>query len=303
MGAAAPSLGAFGCQARHQCGPRHGRHRPQSKKSSTRREAHIPTQPTSPGEEARLPRSHAHPVRPRRDQGPPSQGPDPAGGLIWRIRDRRAFQQLARSGRRARTRTLWCSYLNDPSAVPLRVGFAVGRAVGTAATRNRVRRRLRAIVATAAARPRRRTRLVADRRHTGRYQTYVRSAYRSGRPSVRPGDGGPRSAARRRERLDAAVAPDQDGRVVPASGIRAPVTVPLHAVVLGLRQGGARGPRHAARAVAHRSPPRSGAGRSARRATTRCPRRARRTDTERRPTSRRGVTPDDRRRVRRSRAG
>ena len=89
-------------------------------------------------------------VRPRRDQGPPSQGPDPAGGLIWRIRDRRAFQQLARSGRRARTRTLWCSYLNDPSAVPLRVGFAVGRAVGTAATRNRVRRRLRAIVATAA---------------------------------------------------------------------------------------------------------------------------------------------------------
>jgi ribonuclease P protein component len=69
--------------------------------------------------------------------------------LIWRIRDRRAFQQLARSGRRARTRTLWCSYLNDPSAVPLRVGFAVGRAVGTAATRNRVRRRLRAIVGTA----------------------------------------------------------------------------------------------------------------------------------------------------------
>jgi len=70
--------------------------------------------------------------------------------LIWRIRDRRAFQQLARSGRRARTRTLWCNYLNDPSAVPLRVGFAVSRTVGTAATRNRIRRRLRAIVAAAA---------------------------------------------------------------------------------------------------------------------------------------------------------
>ena len=34
--------------------------------------------------------------------------------------------------------------------MPLRVGFAVGRAAGTAATRNRVRRRLRVIVATAA---------------------------------------------------------------------------------------------------------------------------------------------------------
>jgi len=66
--------------------------------------------------------------------------------LIWRISERRAFQDLARSGRRARTETLWCSYVNDPSASPLRVAFSVGKAVGPATKRNLVRRRLRALV-------------------------------------------------------------------------------------------------------------------------------------------------------------
>jgi ribonuclease P protein component len=70
--------------------------------------------------------------------------------LIWRISDRRAFQRLARDGRRARTGTLWCSFVNDPAASPVRVAFAVGRSVGPATVRNRLRRRLRAIVANAA---------------------------------------------------------------------------------------------------------------------------------------------------------
>jgi ribonuclease P protein component len=70
--------------------------------------------------------------------------------LIWRIRGRRAFQTLARSGRTARTETLWCTFLNDPAAVPLRVAFAVGRSVGSATRRNRLRRQLRAIVASIA---------------------------------------------------------------------------------------------------------------------------------------------------------
>jgi ribonuclease P protein component len=70
--------------------------------------------------------------------------------LIWRIRGRRAFQNLARSGRTVRTETLWCTFLNDPAAEPLRVAFAVGRAVGTATRRNRLRRQLRAIVAAIA---------------------------------------------------------------------------------------------------------------------------------------------------------
>jgi ribonuclease P protein component len=71
--------------------------------------------------------------------------------LIWRIRGRRAFQTLARCGRTTRSETLWCTFLNDPAAVPLRVAFAVGRSVGPATRRNRLRRQLRAIVASLAA--------------------------------------------------------------------------------------------------------------------------------------------------------
>jgi ribonuclease P protein component len=70
--------------------------------------------------------------------------------LIWTIRGRRAFQTLARSGRTVRSETLWCTFLNDPEAVPLRVAFAVGRSVGSAVRRNRLRRRLRAAVTIAA---------------------------------------------------------------------------------------------------------------------------------------------------------
>jgi len=63
--------------------------------------------------------------------------------LIWTIRGRRAFQTLARSGRTVRTETLWCTFLDDPAAVPLRVAFAIGRSLGSAVRRNRLRRRLR----------------------------------------------------------------------------------------------------------------------------------------------------------------
>jgi ribonuclease P protein component len=68
--------------------------------------------------------------------------------LIWRIRERDAFARLAREGARIRTSSLWCTYLPDPGADPPRLAFAVGRAVGPAVTRNRVRRRLQALLST-----------------------------------------------------------------------------------------------------------------------------------------------------------
>jgi ribonuclease P protein component len=71
--------------------------------------------------------------------------------LIWTIRGRRAFRTLARTGRTVRTETLWCTFLDDPAAVPLRVAFAVGRPIGSAVRRNRLRRRLRAAVRSVAA--------------------------------------------------------------------------------------------------------------------------------------------------------
>ena len=117
-----------------------------SPRRSRNREAHLPAKYSPSSPQARLSRPHAHPRRSLHHQGQAPQGPHPALGLIWKIRGRRTFQTLARSGRTARTETLWCTFLNDPTAVPLRVAFAIGRSIGPATRRNRLRRQLRAIV-------------------------------------------------------------------------------------------------------------------------------------------------------------
>jgi ribonuclease P protein component len=67
--------------------------------------------------------------------------------LIDRVRERNAFVRLRRDGVRVRTDPLWCSFVLDPDLVPPQVAFAIGRAVGSAVTRNRLRRRLRAVLA------------------------------------------------------------------------------------------------------------------------------------------------------------
>lgn len=41
---------------------------------------------------------------------------------------------------------LWCSFVPDQALQPPRVAFALSRALGSAVTRNRLRRRLRAIL-------------------------------------------------------------------------------------------------------------------------------------------------------------
>lgn len=73
--------------------------------------------------------------------------------MIWRIRERSAFARLAREGRRTRAGVLWCTYILDPTATPPRVGYALGRAIGSAVDRNRVRRRLRSLLAQASLPP------------------------------------------------------------------------------------------------------------------------------------------------------
>jgi ribonuclease P protein component len=73
--------------------------------------------------------------------------------LIWRIRDRGTFARLSRDGRRVRAGALWCTYVPDPSLTPPHVAFAIGRAVGPAVVRNQVRRRLRALLSSAALPP------------------------------------------------------------------------------------------------------------------------------------------------------
>lgn len=68
--------------------------------------------------------------------------------MIDRVRERDAFVRLRRDGARVRADPLWCSFVLDPDLVPPQVAFAIGRAVGSAVSRNRLRRRLRAVLAS-----------------------------------------------------------------------------------------------------------------------------------------------------------
>jgi ribonuclease P protein component len=70
--------------------------------------------------------------------------------LIARVRQRQTFQRLTREGVRIRRSTLWCTWCPQSDSTQTTgpaVAFAIGRAVGPAMTRNRLRRRLRAILA------------------------------------------------------------------------------------------------------------------------------------------------------------
>jgi ribonuclease P protein component len=84
-------------------------------------------------------------------QGPPVGAARPQ---LWRITDRRTFQDLRQRGQRARRGPLtvtWLAPAPGEPATPPRAGFAVGKATGGAVLRNRVRRRLRAALRQLAA--------------------------------------------------------------------------------------------------------------------------------------------------------
>jgi ribonuclease P protein component len=108
-------------------------------------EANISTERAQAGQAARFPAPHVDQSRAVHHQGPPSQGPAASVRLTWRIRDRATFAALRRSPR-ARCGPLTVSFRQDSSAAPPRIAYAIGRKVGGAVERNRLRRRLRAIV-------------------------------------------------------------------------------------------------------------------------------------------------------------
>jgi ribonuclease P protein component len=109
-------------------------------------EAHVPTEHAEASQEARLP---APDVDARRTGDPPgsaAEGPPQAVGLIWRIRDRATFVALRRSNQRVRRGPITVTWAPGDPAEPPRVAYAIGKHVGGATVRNRIRRRLRAIV-------------------------------------------------------------------------------------------------------------------------------------------------------------
>ena len=69
---------------------------------------------------------------------------------LWRVRDRATFAELRRSGRRARSGPVTVTWLPGTPGEPPRLAFAIGTKVGSAVVRNRLRRRIRSILAEAA---------------------------------------------------------------------------------------------------------------------------------------------------------
>jgi ribonuclease P protein component len=116
-------------------------------------EASVPAEQPKAGEAPRLPPPDVDPRRPGRAPRPPAEGAQPPVGLIWRIRERSTFAELRRCGRRLRRGPLTVTFLPDPNPAPPRVAYAIGRSVGSAVVRNRLRRRLRAIVRELAGEP------------------------------------------------------------------------------------------------------------------------------------------------------
>jgi ribonuclease P protein component len=114
------------------------------------REEDVPAEQPEAEEEARLPAPHADPRGSRDDPAAAREGSRPPVGLIWRVRDRASFRALAAGARRRRgVLTVTCVRATDDR--PPRVAYAVGRHAGGAVTRNRIRRRLRAVVRDEAA--------------------------------------------------------------------------------------------------------------------------------------------------------
>jgi ribonuclease P protein component len=66
--------------------------------------------------------------------------------MIWRVDTRQDFEQLRR-GTRRRSGPLTVTMGPPDGTKPPRVAYAIGRKVGTAPSRNRLRRRVRALLA------------------------------------------------------------------------------------------------------------------------------------------------------------
>jgi ribonuclease P protein component len=114
------------------------------------REEDVPAEQPEAEEEARLPDPYADARRARRDCASSVQGPRPPVRLIWRVRDRAAFRALA-AGSRRRRGALVVTRAPLTCGGPPQVAYAVGRRAGGAVARNRLRRRLRAVVRDEAA--------------------------------------------------------------------------------------------------------------------------------------------------------
>jgi ribonuclease P protein component len=109
-------------------------------------EANFSTKQSEAIQEARVPSPDVHPRRTRHSEGSSGQGSSPAVGLIWSVQDRAGFARISAEAQKVRVGPIWVRWVADSELMPPRVAFSIGVAVGPAVVRNRLRRRIRAVL-------------------------------------------------------------------------------------------------------------------------------------------------------------
>jgi ribonuclease P protein component len=123
-------------------------------------ETHISAERSEAGQDARVPEADVDQGRPGRDsiasgeRSPTAVGvttgsaPSPGRTVtIGPVRSRRTHEALRRSSSRGRSGPLTVAFVGDSSWSGAEVAYAINRRVGIAVVRNRLRRRLKAIMA------------------------------------------------------------------------------------------------------------------------------------------------------------
>ncbi len=122
-------------------------------------EAYVPTEHPETGEDPRVPQAHVDKGRPGGHPIPESERTSSPLGLtaalstnrprrraVGRVRSRAIFEAVRTSGAVGGTRPVVVRFVRQTSWSEPRVAYAISRRVGRAVVRNRVRRRLRAIM-------------------------------------------------------------------------------------------------------------------------------------------------------------
>jgi ribonuclease P protein component len=122
-------------------------------------EADLPTKCAKACEDPRVPQADVDEGRPGRDPVAPGEGAAPAVGVTTRpevalprhhavgpVRSRTTFAALRRASRRGRSGPLSVAFVEQTSWSERQIAYALNRRVGNAVVRNRLRRRLRAIM-------------------------------------------------------------------------------------------------------------------------------------------------------------
>jgi len=123
-------------------------------------EAHIPAEHTKTGQDPRIPQADVDQSRTGRDPRPPGEGTpatvgmtagdrrdQPSAARPGPVRSRRTFEALRRSSSKGRSGPFTVRFLHQSAWSRTEVAYAINRRVGNAVVRNRLRRRMRAIMA------------------------------------------------------------------------------------------------------------------------------------------------------------